>query len=137
MKIPCYTMLIIYIAILCINAKGGIEMKVDRELLKGSTNLLVLSVLENENMYGYEMIKKIKTKSENLFEFQEGTLYPILHKLEEKGFISSYWDEVSGKKRKYYSITDEGKKQLKSKKEEWKEFSTRVNQVIGGVLFEY
>ena len=136
-KIPCYTMLITHIVILCINIKGGIEMKVDRELLKGSTNLLVLSVLENENMYGYEMIKKIKTKSENLFEFQEGTLYPILHKLEEKGFISSYWDEVSGKKRKYYSITDEGKKQLKSKKEEWKEFSTRVNQVIGGVLFEY
>lgn len=112
-------------------------MKVDRELLKGSTNLLVLSVLENENMYGYEMIKKIKTKSENLFEFQEGTLYPILHKLEEKGFISSYWDEVSGKKRKYYSLTNEGKKQLKFQKEEWKEFSTRVNQVIGGVLFEY
>ena len=56
-------------------------MKVDRELLKGSTNLLVLSVLENENMYGYEMIKKIKAKSENVFEFQEGTLYPILHKL--------------------------------------------------------
>lgn len=130
-------MLITYIVILCINIKGGIEMKVDRELLKGSTNLLVLSVLENENMYGYEMIKKIKTKSENLFEFQEGTLYPILHKLEEKGFISSYWDEVSGKKRKYYSITDEGKKQLKSKKEEWQEFSTKVNQVIGGVLFEY
>lgn len=137
MKMPCYTMLIIYIVILCINIKGGIEMKVDRELLKGSTNLLVLSVLENENMYGYEMIKKIKTKSENLFEFQEGTLYPILHKLEEKGFISSYWDEVSGKKRKYYSLTNEGKKQLKSQKEEWKEFSTRVNQVIGGVLFEY
>ena len=68
-------------------------MKVDRELLKGSTNLLVLSVLENENMYGYEMIKKIKAKSENVFEFQEGTLYPILHKLEEKGWITSYWDE--------------------------------------------
>lgn len=44
------------------------------------------------------MIKKIKTKSENVFEFQEGTLYPILHKLEEKGWITSYWDEVSGKK---------------------------------------
>ena len=111
-------------------------MKVDRELLKGSTNLLVLSVLENENMYGYEMIKKIKLQSENVFEFQEGTLYPILHKLEEKGWISSYWDEFSGKKRKYYSITEDGKKHLKSKKEEWKIFSTKVNQVIGGVLFE-
>ena len=105
-------------------------MKVDRELLKGSTNLLVLSVLENE------MIKKIKAKSENVFEFQEGTLYPILHKLEEKGWITSYWDEVSGKKRKYYAITEDGKKHLKSKKEEWQLFSTNVNKVIGGVLFE-
>ena len=111
-------------------------MKVDRELLKGSTNLLVLSVLENENMYGYEMIKKIRLESENVFEFQEGTLYPILHKLEEKGLISSYWEEFCGKKRKYYAITEDGKKHLKSKKEEWKLFSAKINQVIGGVLFE-
>ena len=112
-------------------------MKVDRELLKGSTTVLVLSVLENENMYGYEMIKKIKAKSENVFEFQEGTLYPILHKLEEKGWVTSYWNEVSGKKRKYDAITKNGKKYLKSKKEEWHLFSTNVNKVIGGVLFEY
>ena len=117
--------------------KGEIEMNIDRELLKGSTNLLVLSVLKNENMYGYQMIKRIKEESENVFEFQEGTLYPILHKLEEKGLISSYWDETSGKKRKYYAITEEGKKHLESKKEEWKLFSTKVNKVIGGVLFEY
>ena len=111
-------------------------MKISRELLKGSTDLLVLSILENEKMYGYQMIKQLKLKSENVFEFQEGTLYPILHKLEEKKWISSYWDEVDGKKRKYYSITKDGKKQLASKKEEWKEFSSKVNQVIGGVLFE-
>lgn len=117
--------------------KGETEMNIDRELLKGSTNLLVLSVLKNENMYGYQMIKRIKEESENVFEFQEGTLYPILHKLEEKGLISSYWDETSGKKRKYYAITEEGKKHLESKKEEWKLFTTKVNKVIGGVLFEY
>ena len=111
-------------------------MKFSRELLKGSTDLLVLSILENEKMYGYQMIKQLKLKSENVFEFQEGTLYPILHKLEEKKWISSYCDEVDGKKRKYYSITKDGKKQLASKKEEWKEFSSKVNQVIGGVLFE-
>ena len=111
-------------------------MKLNKELLKGSTELLVLSVIENENMYGYQMIKELKMKSENVFEFQEGTLYPILHKLEEKRWISSYWDEVIGKKRKYYAITTEGKKQLDAKKEEWKTFSTKVNQVIGGVLFE-
>ena len=112
-------------------------MKLNKELLKGSTDLLVLSVIEKENMYGYQMIKELKSKSENVFEFQEGTLYPILHKLEEKGWISSYWDEFTGKKRKYYAITTEGKKHLDLKKEEWQTFSTKVNQVIGGVLFEY
>ena len=54
-------------------------MKLNKELLKGSTELLVLSVIKDENMYGYQMIKELKTKSENVFEFQEGTLYPILH----------------------------------------------------------
>lgn len=112
-------------------------MKVSRELLKGSTNLLVLSLLENENMYGYQMIKKLSEKSENVFELQEGTLYPILHSLEEKNYISSYWDNTGIKKRKYYTITKEGKKHLKDKKEEWTVFSTGVNQVVGGVLFEY
>ena len=112
-------------------------MKINKELLKGSTELIVLGVLDNENMYGYQMIKELKEKSENVFEFQEGTLYPILHKLEEKGWILSYWDVIGGKKRKYYSITKDGKKQLKSKKEEWQIFSTSMNQIIGGVLFEY
>ena len=114
-----------------------ILLKVNRELLKGSTNLLVLSLLENENMYGYQMIRKLSEKSQNVFELQEGTLYPILHSLEEKNYISSYWDETGAKKRKYYAITSEGKKHLKEKKQEWKTFSSGVNQVLGGVLFGY
>lgn len=112
-------------------------MKVNKELLKGSTKLVVLSLLEKENMYGYEMIRKLSEKSENVFELQEGTLYPILHSLESDNFITSYWDNTGAKKRKYYTITSEGKKQLKVKKEEWKTFSSGVNQVIGGVLFGY
>ena len=112
-------------------------MKLNKELLKGSTNMLVLSILQEQNMYGYQMIKELKAKSQNVFEFQEGTLYPILHSLEEKNYITSYWDESGAKKRKYYSITKEGKKHLKEKKEEWKTFSTGVNQVVGGVLFGY
>lgn len=117
--------------------KGGNDLKINRELLKGSTNMLVLSLLENENMYGYQMIKKLSEKSQNVFVLQEGTLYPILHNLEEKNFISSYWDDTMPKKRKYYSITKEGKKHLEEKKEEWEIFSKGVGQVIGGVLFEY
>ena len=117
--------------------KGEIKMKLNKELLKGSTNMLVLSLLEEKNMYGYEMIKELTIKSENIFEFKEGTLYPILHNLEEKNYITSYWDETGAKKRKYYTITKQGKKHLKEKKEEWKIFSGGINQVLGGVLFGY
>lgn len=112
-------------------------MKVDKELLKGSTNMLVLSILEKENMYGYQMIKELSKKSQNVFEFKEGTLYPILHNLEEKNYISSYWDENGAKKRKYYTITKEGKKHLEEKKGEWKIFNASINRVLGGALFEY
>ena len=110
-------------------------VKINKELLKGSTNLLVLSLLQEENMYGYQMIRKLSEKSNDVFELQEGTLYPILHGLEEKGFISSYWDDTTGNKRKYYTITKKGKNKLKEKKEEWSVFSSGINQVIGGVLF--
>lgn len=113
------------------------SMKINKELLKGSTSMLILSILEEKNMYGYQMIKELEKKSNNIFELKEGTLYPILHLLEEKNYISSYWDESTSKKRKYYSITKDGRKILKSKKEEWKFYTTGVNHVIGGVLFEY
>ena len=95
-------------------------MKVNKELLKGSTTMLILEMLKNENMYGYQMIKKLSEKSNNGFELKEGTLYPILHGLEENDLIRSYWDETSAKKRKYYTITEKGKRNLKEKKQEWK-----------------
>lgn len=97
--------------------------------------MLILNLLKDDNMYGYQMIKLLKEKSENVFELKEGTLYPILHGLEEKGFISSYWDESTTKKRKYYAITKEGKKYLKDRKQEWTEFSNGINRVLGGVSF--
>lgn len=111
-------------------------MKINKELLKGSTSMLILNLLEKENMYGYQMIKKLSEKSENVFELKEGTLYPILHSLEENGLINSFWDETTAKKRKYYTITQSGRKILKEKKEEWKIFSNGINKVIGGVIFE-
>lgn len=110
-------------------------MKISKELLKGSTTMLILEMLSNENMYGYQIIKQLCKKSENIFELKEGTLYPILHLLEEDNFITSYWDETSAKKRKYYSITEKGEKRLKEQKEEWNIFSKGINQVIGGELF--
>lgn len=107
-------------------------MKINKELLKGSTTMLVLRLLETENMYGYEMIKDLKERSERIFELKEGTLYPILHSLEENGLIDSYWDESTAKKRKYYTITKEGRKHLKAQKEEWKIFKGGIDKVMGG-----
>ena len=111
-------------------------MRISKELIKGSTTMLILELLENENMYGYQMIKKLSEKSENIFELKEGTLYPILHSLEENDLITSYWDNSTAKRRKYYTITEKGKKQLKERKEEWELFSKGINKVIGGALFE-
>lgn len=116
---------------------GSDFLRVNKELLKGSTSLLVLSLLEVEDMYGYQMIKRLKEKSQNVFEFQEGTLYPILHSLEEKNYIFSYWDDSGSKKRKYYSITKSGIQQLQHRKEEWQIFSNGINLVVGGALFGY
>lgn len=110
-------------------------MKVNKELVKGSTTMLVLEMLNDENMYGYQLIKKLSEKSKNIFELKEGTLYPILHGLEGENLITSYWDETTAKRRKYYSITEKGKKNLRDKKEEWKIFSSGVNRVVGGVSF--
>lgn len=111
-------------------------MKIDKELLKGSTTMLILNLLSTGNMYGYQMVRELAKKSENVFELKEGTLYPILHSLEEKGMINSYWEETtSARKRKYYSITKDGKKLLKEKQKEWKVYSDGVNKVLGGVSY--
>ena len=112
---------------------GGDIMKISKELINGSTSTLVLSLLEEKSMYGYELIKEIDKKSNGIFEFKEGTLYPLLHSLESNGYLESYWDNRDGgRKRKYYSITDKGKKELADKKEEWEVFSKTVNKIIGG-----
>ncbi len=110
-------------------------MAVDKSLISGSTTLLILSLLEEKDMYGYEMIDTLKGKSNNVFELKAGTLYPLLHSMEEKGWLIVYEQEAGGKMRKYYQLTKEGKKQYKVKKEEWKEYSEAILQVIGGVCF--
>ena len=106
-------------------------MKISKELIKGSTSTLVMSVLKKGDLYGYKIIKEIELQSESVFEFKEGTLYPILHALEKENFLESYWDESEGRKRKYYHLTRKGHKQLEEKQEEWKVFATSVNKVLG------
>lgn len=105
-------------------------MKYSKELLKGSTSTLVLSVLENKDLYGYKIIRELEIRSENAFEMSEGTLYPILHALEKEKCLEAYWFEVDGRNRKYYHITKKGKQQLEDKKNEWVSFSSNVNKVL-------
>ena len=110
---------------------GGEFMKINKELLKGSTTVLILSLLNRKDMYGYEMIKEIELRSKGIFSFKEGTLYPILHSLENENYIEAYWDSSNGnRKRKYYKITTAGKKVLIEKEKEWKLFSSTVNNVL-------
>ncbi|RCX16608.1 PadR family transcriptional regulator [Anaerobacterium chartisolvens] len=108
-------------------------MKINKELMKGSTSILILSLLETEDMYGYQITQQLRKRSENVFEMKEGTLYPMLHWLENEKAIEAYWlDADNGKRRKYYRLTSEGKKLLKHKKDEWQTYTKAVNAVIGG-----
>ena len=105
-------------------------MAIDKSLLTGSMTMLILKLLSEKDMYGYEMIDTLRKKSQNVFELKAGTLYPLLHGLEEKGMLKVYEQEFLGKTRKYYSITKEGKKLLKSKTEEWNEYSGAIANVL-------
>lgn len=105
-------------------------MGVDKSLISGSTTMLLLKLLEEKDMYGYEMIETLRERSENVFELKAGTLYPLLHGLEEKGLLRVYEKQAGGKVRKYYSITKQGKKVLGDKKAEWETYSRAVASVL-------
>lgn len=111
-------------------------MDFDKGLIGGSTILLILSLLEETDRYGYEITRELELRSDKAFQLKEGTLYPVLHKLENNGYVKSYRAKGErGRERKYYKITRNGKKQLEKEKEKWDMFSTSVNKVIGGELY--
>ena len=88
-------------------------MEFDKTLLAGSTGMMVLKLLEQEDMYGYQMIETLRSRSEHAFDLKAGTLYPLLHTFEQKGYITAR-DEPSaaGRPRRYYHLTDAGRKRL-------------------------
>lgn len=99
------------------------------QLKKGILKIIVLKVISEDKSYGYELIAKIDRDSEGVFKMKEGTLYPILYKLEDEGFIKSQWQNPEGKQKakKYYVITPAGQKKLESWIEMWREFSAAVD----------
>ena len=103
----------------------------DRELLKGSTEGLVLSVISNGPTYGYELIRQLETRSDGYFHFREGTLYPALHRMEKEGLIEGRWQTLQGgQERRYYYITPKGAEMLSRRRSIWGEFSTAVRSVL-------
>lgn len=105
-------------------------MTIEKSLVSGSMTMLILKLLSEKDMYGYEMIDTLRKKSQNVFELKAGTLYPLLHGLEEKGLLTFYEKEYAGKIRKYYSLTKQGKKMLEKKTEEWNIYSNAVTNVL-------
>lgn len=105
-------------------------MAIDKSLVSGSMTMLILKLLSEKDMYGYEMIDTLRQKSQNVFELKAGTLYPLLHGLEDKGLLTVYEKEAGGKVRKYYSLTRQGRGLLEKKAEEWKVYSDAVFNVL-------
>ena len=106
-------------------------MKISKELLKGSTALMVLRVIAKEDMYGYRIIREIAERSCDTFNLNEGTLYPILHMLEKEGHLTSYdGQSETGRSRRYYRITASGRLHLAARMEEWRAFSNAVAMVL-------
>lgn len=103
----------------------------DRELLRGSVPLLILSLLSEGSMYGYQIIETVKDRTNGVLVLAEGTLYPALQKLEIAGFISSYWEtQPNGRERHYYQLLPAGKALLDSKRSEWNEFVGMVAGIV-------
>lgn len=101
----------------------------DRELLKGSLPLMLLSLLaEGPPLYGYQIIATVKERTQGLYTFREGALYPALHKLEAAGLIQSHWQtQANGRDRRYYSLQPAGEAWLAAKTTEWRRFVSMVD----------
>ena len=106
-------------------------MQLPKELLKGVTDYLLLSLVGRLPMHGYQMAREINQRSKGYLKLDGGTLYPALRRLEKQGLIVSWWERVSERqKRRYYRITETGRQALKIKLAEWQDFCTAMNMLL-------
>jgi len=109
-----------------------------KELLKGAADTLILSVFAEGEKYGYQVVKELERRSEGFFCFKEGTLYPILHRLEKQGLLTGHWRTMpNGSERRYYALTSKGKRALSDKLDEWQTFVRAVGQVTGSLALDW
>lgn len=102
----------------------------ERELKKGSAELLILSLIERRPRHGYEISKLIEQRSEGLLKFNVASFYPLLYRLEKRGFITGWWVEKEGqRRRRYYQLTAQGKKVLKDQRSCWADFVLAISRI--------
>jgi PadR family transcriptional regulator PadR len=104
----------------------------DREFLTGTVGVLILSLLAEREMYGYEMLQEAERRSERAFQLKEGTLYPALHQMERTGLLKARWrDSDTGRPRKYYGLTAKGRRQAASKRRQWTQIAAAMRAILG------
>lgn len=117
-----------YITLLCMMR----DMKLPKDLVAASAAPLILSILEQGESYGYAIIQRVATLSENEMNWTDGMLYPVLHRLEEQGWIQADWKTAdTGRKRKYYALTRHGRKALAEQKQQWLLVQKTLTQLWG------
>jgi len=113
-------------------------MTSEKELMAASTSLLVLAALNAEPSYGYEIVKRLAQNAKDVFQWQEGTIYPVLHRLEHDGLVRAQWQDADStrglkgpRRRKYYYITAKGRRALADKTAQWNMFHSLVQKMTG------
>lgn len=109
-------------------------MGIREQMRKGTTTVILLNLLAelDRPMYGYEIIQELEARSEGYFHFKEGLIYPRLHELERQGLLRAQWQGQEGRRRrKFYSITEEGRRRLERELQGWRAFTRHVNQILG------
>jgi PadR family transcriptional regulator, regulatory protein PadR len=104
----------------------------DREVKRGSTEVLILALVQDRPRHGYEIAKLIEQRSEGVLQFHAASLYPLLYRLEKRGLISGRWIEKAGqRRRRYYKLSVAGQKVLAEQRKTWKDFFTALDRVAG------
>ena len=111
-------------------------MASEKSTLSGNTSMLVLKLLDESDMYGYQIIEELAKRSENVFRMKTGTIYPLLHSLEKDKLISSFDEKADNLRlRKYYTLTRKGRGFLQKAQAEWREYSKAVSLIMEGGLY--
>ena len=102
-----------------------------REAIKGHLDLLLLQIVSEGPAYGYQVVSTLRERSAGVFDLVEGTVYPALHRLERQGLLASRWDSSAPRRRRVYSLTAAGVRQLSDERHQWRRFVTGMTNVLG------